>query len=354
MSGDGRVLPDDPEEIRRIYRALAGAAGMEGARFAALDESYLGVARGVDVAFVLLLPLVVPVWGRALPSYLLTLAGYAALALATYGLYHVLGRGLLRWRYGAEHPYVARPGRFFAVGPVSLLFLVLALPRRVAPEAVDPTSLEVLEPVARAVAAPLLARARRVLAEDDPARGSGALGRFDARIAELEAEGGAEEDAAWREAIAGRREALAAERAGFVAELERRAEGRARIAGEAEAIRGALGRLARRRRLLREMAGEGEAPLPPRGENVPRAWEAGGRAAETPPGEREALARALAALADSLEDGERLAAARLAAVREALGGEGSAREGESGGVLGAGGVRLGGEEGSGGEWNRGG
>ena len=141
-----RLLPDDPEEIRRIYRALVGAEGMDRARFADFDESHLVLARGADVLLVLVFPLLVPVWGAGLSSYVLTLLGYAVLALATYGFYHVLGRALLRWRYGPKHPYVARPGRFWALGPISLLFLLVALPRRIAPETIDPFSPEVMVP----------------------------------------------------------------------------------------------------------------------------------------------------------------------------------------------------------------
>ena len=83
--------------------------------------------------------------------------------------------------YGPDAP----AARFAASGPVSFLFLALALPGRVVPERIDPRSLDVLEPVARERARPLLARAQAAMREGDGLGSVNRLAVIDARLAEL-------------------------------------------------------------------------------------------------------------------------------------------------------------------------
>ncbi len=253
------LFPDDPEEIRLIYRGLRTREALERVAFRDFDEGYLSLARGIDVVLVLGLPLMMPPFNQGLGSYTATIGGYVLLALATYAFYHVLGRGLLQHRYGRFHPYVERPGRFWALGPASFLFLILALPKRIAPEEIDPASLDVLEPVAREIAAPLLARAREAAHDPLERETDARIAEINDRLAELGRERDEEPDAGWRAKMDRRAIALEIRRDTVLADAARLAESREAVLYEAHEVERGLDRLARRRRLLAEMR-EGEGP----------------------------------------------------------------------------------------------
>lgn len=247
------LLPDDPEEIRRIYRGLRTREALERVAFHEFDEGYLTLARVLDVALILGVPLLAPQIYMGLESYVRTISAYIVLALGTYGFYHVLGRNVLRYRFGRFHPYVARPERFWAMGPISLLFLILALPKRIAPESIDPTSLDVLEPVALEISAPLLARAREAVHDPLEIEADARISAIESRLAELARERDEEPDASWRAKIDRRTIALAVRLEEVRADAARLTESRSALMTQAAEVERGLDRLARHRRLLAEM-----------------------------------------------------------------------------------------------------
>ena len=290
------LLPDDPEEIRRIYRGLRTREALERVAFHEFDEGYLTLSRVLDTALILGVPLFAPQIYGGFGEYVQTIGVYVVLALATYGFYHVLGRNLLRHRFGRFHPYVARPGRFWAMGPVSLLFLILALPKRIAPESIDPASLDVLEPVAREIAAPLLARAREAAHDPLEIEADARIAAIETRLRELARERDEEPDAGWRAKIDRRTIALGIRLEEVRADAARLTESRlALIEGATEVERG-LDRLSRHRRLLAEMRED--------------------EARETRQEALDDLRARLASLGDSVAQVDRHAAARAGAEEE--------------------------------------
>ena len=160
-----------------------------------------------------------------------------------------------------------------------------------------------MEPVARAVAAPLLADAETARARhaDDLMRVKAALAPIEIRLAELREEEGREEEDAWRAAYSVHRQTLQDRRDALLAERAAATDRLARLEEEAQSVRATLTRLSRRRALLTDLK-TGETPSEP--------YE------DSRKDSGEILRANLAALAASLAEGDRLARARLDAQRE--------------------------------------
>ena len=255
------LLPESPEEIRRIYRRLVAREALKRVSFHDWDEAYLHLARGIEIVALVALP----TFGSGNPgtsdAFWTSLLGHAALVAMVAAAHYGVGRALLARRYGDLDEGEEHPHGFWALGPVSLLFLALVLPPRIAPESIDPYSLDVLEPVAREIATPLLAGAQAAM-RDDRDDGPARVTAIEARIAELAREAEDEEEPQWRATIARRIEDLRARREEEVRRAALRHEARIALAREAENVERGLERLARRKRLLHEMRGDTGGPRP--------------------------------------------------------------------------------------------
>ena len=285
------LLPDDPEEILRLYRDLPASVKVGEASLTRVELG--GAMRGVEIGLfaALLLLVVVPNFG-----------GETAVLV---GLGYVLfGNALANLPIPNRRPILV-PG--LLSGSVRLgENLRAAAAESVTPP--DPYSLDVIEPVARALAQPVLlhsAAMRANLAKESPG-----LPALIARLGELDAQESAETDPAWREAVAERRIRIADEvekrRAADAASLRLAAK----LKAEADALESALERLSLRRKLLNEIAADRRAEILSMGDDpAPNPVKAARR-------ETAALRERLATLTGSLAEGDALATARLGAERE--------------------------------------
>ncbi len=295
--GAPRLLPDDPEEIRRIYREIL-SGGVEGPGEGA-QEMGCGTLAAALLDFGIG-PGIAALVERALPEHapvptLLTLLG--TILAAFLPLFVAAGVRLVFGKRLRGSP---------VFGPFTALLAWDAArgERRKAPPPafeVDATSLEVLEPVARHLAAPVLRRAEAFVASPLDGGEGAILAELRERLRRVERHLAEEPDPAWREAAEAHRARLEARVRDLQREIGRGAELRARVYAESEALRAHLALLSRRRELARAMAQERDLPA---AGAAPIAAEA------------ETLRANLAALTASLGEGDALARARLGAERE--------------------------------------
>ncbi len=291
------LLPDNPGEILRIYREMP--AGARGAEAPASEDRAMRLAlAAADAAIGLGL-----VYGAGGAFGIDGGVNFVAL-----GAYVVAGNVLanLPLRRGKGQVVLGLLSGNIRLGDN------LRAAAQAEGEAADPYSLDVVEPVARHLAGSVLQKAREfegALARGDDA----ALARLRARVRELDAELAAETEAAWREAILGRRERLAREIAGMESAAAARRRVRERVREEADALAAGLARLAARRRLLAEIAGDRRERTIEDGPGV-ESGRTDGKADGA--GEATMIRGRLAALTTSLRECDALAAARLSAERE--------------------------------------
>ncbi len=251
------VLPRGEAEIARVYDEITGMRrAMDEGEANAIQSSglsLLGWAVDGVLLFGMLLFLLVNAAVLALPLLLVP----AAYAYDSWQEYQGrLGAGDARGNTA-----------LWAIGPFSRMAVREGLARwtranrRSPAEPVDATSLDVLEPVARHLAGPILARARAATRPRAVDPGAVALRRVERRRGELLDQARDETDPVWKRAA----EEQAGRLAGEIGALERRraeeAEALAKVLAGTEALEAYLDRLSERRRLLAELR-ESRASLP--------------------------------------------------------------------------------------------
>ena len=263
------LIPDDPAEIRRIYLELSEEKRrwIAKPRGSVTELAPLLPEPGLQTWDVLGLFVTFCLAGSSLAGLEGGLAVLASLG-ATTGAVAItasiaagLARAALKDRFSVEKSPI------LATGPLSFVALMKKLvaersePQRPEPSVevdIDVDSLDVLEPVAREIARPILERARRPLVFDaaDLRRHNYRLDLLASRITELRGELEAETDPTWQRTIRARiadlEEEIERERTGRLTREEKHAE----ILRQADEIEDTLDRLARRRRLLAEIAAD--------------------------------------------------------------------------------------------------
>ena len=293
------LLPESPAEIARIYDEITGlrepmtlldaqAIQMSGPVMAGWTFDAIGLLLLFGYLSILpmlaIVPLVIP-GGFLIDSY---------------------RSARRRARDGDAMPNTP----LWAIGPLSRLAIGRGIAewrrdhRRDPARPVDTTSLEILEPVARHLAGPILLRARAVSFTSSGGSDEKAAARAETRRDELLAQAERETDPVWGRAAREQADRLSAKASALRARAEAEAAARLRVREDVRALESYLARLGERKRLLRDMA-ESRADLP--GE-----FDAAPDLAGT-----ETIRANLAALTASLVETEALALARAEAELEA-------------------------------------
>lgn len=275
-------MPEDPEEILRLYRTLPIGVRLGDLSVQTVRTSE-AAGRGAEIGI-----------GLVIDNLIWQSHGVGP-AVAFLALWLFVSNLLANWP-------TARWRLTLVVGPLSGIVSLFENRRAAELEGggpLDPLSLDVIEPVARYLAEPLLRRAEVLVSRRLPGDEASRIADLMREDAGIEAHLAVENDPVWRAAAEARRGRLGAEVQALSRDFGRAASVRARIYEESEALRRHLDLLTRRRDLLRAIAGE-EAV------SVSRPARDGG----------EVLRANLAALTVSLGEGDRLARARLDAEGE--------------------------------------
>lgn len=252
----GGLLPESAAEIARIYDEITGMREPMTAVDAQEIQTSTPVLAGWVADVVLLLV------GMGLFS---TFAPILTVALlCAVPSYLILSYRESRQRVAEGE---AMPGAtLWAISPFSHLTIQRGVARwreihrRDPNRPVDVTSLEVLEPVARYLAAPILMRAR-LLAASAGGNDERAAARAEARRDELLAQASRETDPVWARAARDQAARLDAKATALRARVEAETAARLRVREDVRALESYLTRLGERKRLLRDMA-ESRAEFP--------------------------------------------------------------------------------------------